>query len=131
MWTYEITTGKMFDPTARLEGMGYSGAGADKNVPADENVPDQGPIPEGMYTIGEPFDSPDHGPYVMRLTPDATNREYGRGGFLLHGDSIKNPGTASKGCIIQSHSTRVAVGTSTDKRLQVVAIFSGLGLSNS
>lgn len=134
MWTYEISTGKLRDRTGAVEGSGYSGAplgagdpdlGAPGHIndPADESLKALGPIPEGMYTIGDPFDSDDHGPYCLRLTPDASNNEYGRGGFLMHGDSKKAPGTASKGCIVMPHAVRVAVHESGDNRLQVVAVY--------
>jgi hypothetical protein len=32
---------------------------------------------------------------------------FGRGLFLVHGDSIANPGEASEGCIIMPHGVRV------------------------
>jgi hypothetical protein len=58
---------------------------------------------------------------VMRLTPDPTNEMFGRSAFLIHGDSIKAPGTASEGCIIQSNPVRTLVSKSSNRRLQVIA----------
>lgn len=122
-WTYVITTGFLYTPDGvKLTPPGYSGAGADMNQPAEESVQNQGPIPEGWYTRGEPQEGTEHGPYAIPLTPDPENQEYGRGGFWMHGDSIKNPGCASKGCIIQGHDNRVQFGSSAVTRLQVVSV---------
>lgn len=105
-------------------GTGYSGFEAGKNNPALQNVANVGPIPQGRYTIGKPecVDSPGpHGPFVMRLTPDAANQMFGRDGFLIHGDSIVKPGTASHGCIIMGRLIRNAIAASGDHDLTVVA----------
>ena len=120
MWVYEITTGKMRHDDV-VVAIGYSGAGDDKNKPEDESVKDMGPLPEGTYSIGDPIDTEEHGPYVLPLTPDASNKMYGRFGFLIHGDKKKAPGTASKGCIILPHDARVAIHVSGDKVLEVKA----------
>ena len=61
-----------------------------------------------------------HGPYVLPLTPDPENLMYGRDGFLIHGDSITNPGSASEGCIILPRSARTMIAASGDNRLEVV-----------
>lgn len=130
-WTYEISTGRMFDPTGALAGQGYSGAPLKPgdqdpgqpghiNDPADEALKAQGPIPAGWYTMGKAVDNPTHGPVTIPLIPDAANDMHGRSGFLCHGDSIKKPGTASLGCIIQHRPTRLAMDASLDRRLQAV-----------
>lgn len=121
MWTYVQNSGALLDPTGKLLATGYSGAGVDKNVPADANVENMGPLPCGFYTIGPPENTIEHGPYVLTLTPDPANQEFGRGGFLMHGDSIQHPGCASKGCIVMPHVTRVTVWESGDTRLEVVS----------
>lgn len=101
---------------------GYSGAGEGKNNPAMQQVHNVGPIPQGKYSIvGEPFDSPDHGPFVLRLEPDPTNEMYGRAGFLIHGDNVHSPGTASEGCIILPRYAREAIWSSGQRELEVVA----------
>lgn len=99
----------------------YSGKGIHKNDPDSQNLPMQGPLPCGIYHIGSPFDSPEHGPYVLRLTPDAANEMFGRAGFLIHGDSKEHPGEASNGCIVAPRATREQVYLSGDKELHVVA----------
>ena len=121
MWVYEVSTGWLTDPKGQLAAVGYSGATPDKNQVVDEDVEDMGPIPEGEYEIGAPVDTESHGPYVLELTPAPTNREYGRSGFLIHGDSLTQPGTASKGCIVLPHAVRVEVWESGDHQLSVVA----------
>lgn len=120
-WTFEVTTGVMYDPAGKAVGAGYSGAPGYKNDPAAETLRDLGPIPKGTYVIGEPVDTVTHGPYVLPLTPDPQNNMHDRSSFLIHGDSVVSPGTASKGCIIQSRATRLLIGQSVDKILEVVA----------
>ena len=62
-----------------------------------------------------------HGPFVLRLTPAPTNEMFGRDGFLIHGDSIEHPGSASHGCIILPRAIREAIAKSDDDTLHVVA----------
>ena len=123
MWTYEQRTGRLLDDAGTLVATGYSGFGSDKNQPADESIADLGPIPAGEYSIGGPecVEAPGpHGPYVLRLTPAPTNDMFGRNGFLIHGDSIEHPGTASHGCIILPRKIREAIAQSDDQTLSVV-----------
>ena len=118
-WVYSQSTGQL-KFGEQLIGTGYSGCGDGKNNSSCESIRDFGPIPVGWYTIGAPFDSRDHVPYVMHLTPESTNEMYGRGGFLIHGDSIARPGEASKGCIIMSRDVRERVGRCDNKQLRVI-----------
>jgi hypothetical protein len=122
MFTYKISTGELTAANGVVS-KGYSGAaGLSKNNPIYESVKNVGPIPEGEYTIeGPPFDTPTHGPFVMRLIPKPTNKMYGRSGFLMHGDSLRAPGTASEGCIIMAFLIRQAVWLSGDRDLKVIA----------
>jgi len=53
------------------------------------------------------------------LSPHPDNEMFGRGSFRIHGDSIKNPGTASHGCIIAPRSVREKIIAGTDKKLIV------------
>lgn len=120
MWSYQQNTGNMLDPSGNLACTGYSGAPSGKNDPTKQCIQDVGPIPRGLYTIGAPQDTVTHGPYVLPLTPDPANNMCGRSGFLIHGDSIVNPGTASQGCIILSRNCRQQIWTSGDQQLQVI-----------
>lgn len=120
MWIYEQRTGRMYADNGALLGVGYSGAGDCKNNPATQSMKDRGPIPTGDYRIGSSVDTVTHGPFVLPLTPNPQNEMYGRSGFLIHGDSVVNPGTASEGCIILSRDVRNAIAASRDYDLQVV-----------
>src|SRR5258708_6996311 len=106
MWIYVQRTGNLYDKHGELTGTGYSGHDVGKNNPADQGTANLGPVPQGDYYIGGPFDSPTHGPYCLRLTPAPTTNTLGRSGFLMHGDSIKHPGMASEGCIIMPRPVR-------------------------
>lgn len=100
----------------------YSGFPPHVNDVDAIHVKDLGPIPVGWWTIeGPPFDSKEHGPYCLRLTPDRDTVTYGRSGFLWHGDSIADPGKASKGCVISNRIVRTRVYQSGDERLYVFA----------
>lgn len=119
MWTYEQSTGRLSHDGAEVT-VGYAGAGDGKNNPDMQDCHNVGPLPRGRYTINAPVDTQTHGPYVLRLTPDAENDMCGRAGFLIHGDSIKSPGNASEGCIVVPRPSRVEVWESGDHDLEVV-----------
>lgn len=122
MWTYEQSSGDLFNAAGERVGVGYSGIGPGKNASAWQDHHDVGPIPCGLYTIGAPFDlaGGPHGPFVLPLTPDAANQMYGRSGFLMHGDGLgAHAGSASHGCVIQALAVRRIVAASADKRLKV------------
>jgi len=119
MWQYEQESGILSHNGADVA-VGYSGAGNGKNNPSMQDVQKIGPIPRGKYTIGEPCDTQTHGPYVLRLTPDADNNMCGRSGFLIHGDSKEHPGTASQGCIIVGRHIREQIWESDDNQLVVM-----------
>lgn len=121
MWTYEQASGELFKDGLKI-GTGYSGFGEGKNNPKLEATPDIGPIPAGLWSIwGPPFDSSDHGPYVLRLEPAIATITFGRSGFLIHGDSLEHPGEASKGCVILDRATRTRVYQSGDTQLTVIS----------
>lgn len=121
MWTYNQANGNL-SRNGAVAGIGYSGAEPDgKNNPSLQASHNVGPIPQGKYTIeGPPFSSSRHGPFVLRLEPDEGNEMFGRSGFLMHGDNIEHPGTASEGCIIMPRAVRETVWKSGDIELQVV-----------
>ncbi len=127
MWTFEVTTGRWYDPKGVYVSTGYAGGNLGKNPdgknnPADEGLKNIGPLPEGFYTFGTPVEHSQLGAFAIPLIPDAANDMKGRGGFYLHGDT-NPPGNASEGCIVQGPDTRHAAWNSPDHHLQVVAIF--------
>ncbi|MGD0773196.1 MAG: tlde1 domain-containing protein [Candidatus Solibacter sp.] len=120
MWTYDQLSGALGKDGQQVATGGYSGFGQGKNNPDMENVPDVGPIPRGIYDIGPIHDTTTHGPHVMALTPEPGTDTLGRDGFLIHGDSVENPGTASHGCIILPRTVRDQISASGDTQIQVV-----------
>ncbi|MFL5142091.1 MAG: tlde1 domain-containing protein [Microvirga sp.] len=123
-FTYEQATGRMFLTEAGendLMATGYSGSSAHggKNNPQAQCEADIGPIPRGVYKIGKPRKGPT--PFSLPLTPDPSNAMCGRSAFLIHGDSIAAPGTASHGCIILARPDRERIAESGVKQLVVVA----------
>lgn len=118
-WRYDQATGEM-SVDGEVVATGYSGAEDGKNDPMAQSEHNIGPIPRGKYAIGEPSDTKTHGPYVLHLTPDAANEMFGRSGFLIHGDSVVHPGTASEGCIILPRAVRERIWQSGDTQLEVV-----------
>lgn len=124
MFIYEQSTGKLSHNGVVVGlpvGAGYSGHGPGRNVPAEQMVPNVGPIPVGVYSIGPVFDHPQKGPRVMRLTPVSDTVTFGRSGFMIHGDNAK--GDASEGCIILPRAVREAISVvvnAGDKTLKVI-----------
>ncbi len=129
-WVYQQKTGVLFTPLGERAGQGYSGNPPFVNDPRAEDRVGEGPLPRGKYRVtGPPKDTAAHGPYVLRLDPDALTSErikgYGRdpASFLVHGKLVqefgKATGQASKGCLCLDRPERVALWTSQDHELLV------------
>jgi len=119
MWQYSQSTGKLWNGLNKCVAIGYSGFGDCKNSPPCETIVDRGPIPRGLWVIGEPYNSKNTGPFCLPLVPSGHNA-HTRTSFLIHGDSIAHPGQASHGCIILQRHIRQLIHASTDKILQVI-----------
>lgn len=131
-FTWEIISGKLFDPDGKLIAIGYSGGDCGDNPGAVNNpeyvrFADVGPIPPGTYTIspivdkdGNAVDYENKKAPVLRLLPAVSNQMYGRAGLLIHGDNASMNRSASEGCIIVSRDIREAVWASRDRELVVV-----------
>lgn len=122
-WIHSQRTGNMFH-NGKFFAIGYSGRDNGKNNPAMQHVYGTGPLPCGLYTIGDSYLHPELGPITMDLTPDEANQMFGRDKFRIHGDSEKHPGEASHGCIVQGHVARVEIAKwvrAGDRTLEVVA----------
>jgi hypothetical protein len=117
---YSQSTGHWWDDRGELIATGYSGHGDSKNSPKQQAAPNLGPIPRGLWVIGDPYDSVNVGPFALPLTPSG-HTAFGRTAFLVHGDSIKDPGTASRGCIILPRQAREQINKQNDRILKVVA----------
>ena len=125
MWTYDQSSGELRH-NGELVARGYSGAGAGKNNPAMDHVRATGPIPRGRWLIRAPYNSKRVGPYVLPVWADDgqlddVHARTRRSAFRIHGDSIRAPGTASKGCIIVGRAVRERIWKSGDRVLEVVA----------
>ena len=125
MLTFSSKTGEL-KRDGVLIGRGYAGAGAGKLNPDMETVPDVGPLPRGKYSVqvitihGIPADYERKKAPVFRLTPHADTNTFGRAGFLIHGDSVSAPGTASQGCIVVGRDIREDVLKKRDAELEVI-----------
>jgi hypothetical protein len=125
MWVWDQSAGVAISPDGKRYA-GYSGKGRGRNNPALQGVRGIGPLPRGRYRIGTPRTSQRTGPFVMDLFPmdatpaDTRHDETGRSAFQIHGDSVRNPGTASSGCIILPRAVREAIWRSGDHVIEVV-----------
>lgn len=113
VWEYEIASGAFFERsetgTMVLLAHGYSGFGIMKNDPKAVGVQYSGPIPPGEWIVCQAHYNLKLGPLTMLLWPYLGTPTLGRSGFAIHGDSIRNPGQASHGCIILPHAVRAAI----------------------
>lgn len=99
-WTYEVATGDVFHwDTGAFVFRGYSGKNNSLNKPQDEHLKGLGPIPRGLYTIGQPRTSERTGRFVLDLLP-LGHKAQGRSGFQIHGDNKNGDFSASQGCIV-------------------------------
>lgn len=124
-WVWSQTAGTLTYGGA-LVSRGYSGAGRGKNNPSLQGVQGVGPIPAGRWLIVNRYDSKSVGPYALTLHAldgqvDDVHAPTGRSAFRIHGDSIRAPGTASRGCIILPRAVRERIWGSGDRQLLVVA----------
>jgi hypothetical protein len=127
-WTYHQSTGQMFRADGTLLTTGYAGGNippnfdpAAKNNPAYQDRHCVGPLPRGVYTLLPDHDDHHLGLCAIPLWPDSHNEMYGRGGFLIHADSVSHPGQASEGCIvIPSQAMRMVIAASKDRALEVL-----------
>ena len=120
MWIWDQSAGTLYRPDGSECAIGYSGFGAGKNKPSMQAVKGIGPIPQGTWVITGVYNSKRVGPFALILEPHDKNRTFGRSAFRIHGDSVKNPGTASHGCIILARKIREEIYNSGDKLLKVI-----------
>lgn len=127
LWLWSQSTGHLLRPgPTSLIGVayGYSGNGEHKNNPLSEAIRTHGPIPCGLYLIGQPYPHPKLGPLTMNLDPIGHDA-CGRSAFRIHGDSAAHPGAASDGCIVLARTVREMIATSADRLLLVISAESG------
>lgn len=119
-WTYEQSTGALIRDGVHRAG-GYAGFGRGCNNPAYQDQPNEGPLPQGRYTIGAPIQHPTCGPFCMPLTPAEGNEMFKRHSFHIHGDNRAGNRSASHGCIVLTRSAREMIWQSGDHQLDVIA----------
>lgn len=125
-WTWDQSAGALYRD-GQLISRGYSGKDRGKNNPALEGLRGIGPIPAGKWKLVRVYDSANVGPYAIVLDAidakpgDDRHEPTGRSAFRIHGDSIRAPGTASRGCIILPRAIRERMWRSGDRLLEVVA----------
>lgn len=118
-WQYSQSTGRLSHNGSSVA-TGYSGNGLGLNNPAMQGAPNSGPIPQGTWTIGSAYNSPNTGPRTLMLTPAPGTNALGRSAFRIHGDNGRGNQSASKGCIIVGPSVRNQIIDSGDNVLVVV-----------
>ena len=118
-FTYRQSNGLLTFPDGVQTAQCYSGIAEGLDNPADQAVPNMGPIPVGVYGIGPAFDHPQCGPLTMRLTPTPETDTFGRSGFCIHGDNTARNHTASHGCVIVTPYPRALIAKADDRVLVV------------
>jgi hypothetical protein len=121
MIIFNVRAGTLSTPDGIVHGKAFSGNHDGLNNPDMEQVEGVGPIPRGLYNIGEPRDGGHLGPFVMNLDPCPGTDVFGRSLFRIHGDSANDfDKTASHGCIVTSRMTREFINGLSDRRVRVI-----------
>lgn len=125
-WLWDQSEGKLYSDTKKnLVSSGYSGAGRGKNNPSLQNLQGIGPIPRGKWKMIRVYNSNSVGPFTIELMAldeklNDIHEASRRSAFRIHGDSIKNAGNASRGCIILPRAVRERMWKSKDKIIEVI-----------
>lgn len=121
MWLYLSRSGALLNAKRDVVAFGYAGRREGLNDPDFQGVKGIGPLPEGVYSIEPPHDSPTTGRYTLRLVPHPANDMRGRASFAIHGESRSNPAESSHGCIVLGPTRRALIWESGDHTIKVVA----------
>lgn len=125
MWTWDQSAGVLYRE-GEVVSRGFSGAGRGKNNPSLQDVKGVGPIPRGRWRMMGVYNSKNVGPFTITLWRvgdtkfDDFDSTTGRSAFRIHGDSIRAPGTASRGCIILPRNIREMMWRSGDHDINVI-----------
>ena len=116
----------MYGDDGSLLFTGYAGGNKGRNPegrnnPALQNERMIGPLPCGIYSVGDPYDDAKTGSHTMSLTPDPENEMFGRSEFKCHGDNPAQNHSASEGCIVKSPAQVRCLILKGERRLRVVA----------
>lgn len=124
MWTFVVRSGAWIDPIGKVMTYAYSGAPGAVNDPARQAEHNVGPLPVGVWRMGDPVNTQKHGPFFIPLTPEPGTETFGRSAFGMHGDKkdpTAPPRSASEGCVILPLDVREAAHASGDPLVRVVA----------
>lgn len=119
MWIYSQTSGQLWDENGKLRDVGYSGHGDGVNNPKMQDVKNVGPIPRGLYYIGEAYKHKTLGPMAIPLLPFGHDA-CGRDDFFMHGAHVNDKRDSSHGCTIFKFDTRQTVDASEHRYLKVI-----------
>jgi hypothetical protein len=120
-WKWDQKKGQLLNDSGVWVANGYSGYKDGKNNPQMQDVHDVGPIPKGVWQIEAMVVDGGHmGPHVLPLRPMPGTETFGREGFFIHGDSIHDPGDASRGCVILPLWVRAEIAASGNNTLVVI-----------
>ncbi len=132
MWQYSQSTGALTDANGAVRANGYSGRGWGVNCTQAQDVPNVGPIPQGLWSMAAPVNDPEKpetanpelahlGPVVIPLVPHQGTDTFQRSGFYVHGDEVNHIGEhlASRGCVVLPPDARHLVWDSGDHILKV------------
>ena len=120
--TYSQSDGTLTNYEVNVIANGWAGHGQAKNNPFMENERSLGPLPKGLYRVGEWQTHPRLGPLAAPLE-QIEGETFGRSDFWVHGPS-RNPdkyGQESNGCIVISKPQREIVHNMNPDFIQVVA----------
>ena len=77
-----------------------------RNNPAMQDVPFIGPLPQGLYRVGEWGMHHPVGDNSAPLT-QIGGESFGRSAFFIHGPGGADPSNSSEGCIVIPHDDRL------------------------
>ena len=117
-WEYSQSTGQPSQNGTPVA-TGYSGNGPGLNNSAMQSIANVGPIPQGTWSIGSAYDSPNTGRRTIVLAPAPGTNTFGRSAFRIHGDNRAADQSASSGCIVVGPSARNQIIESGDNVLVV------------
>lgn len=121
MWTYQQSTGAIWQNNAAPLGHGYAGAPGAVNDASKQHLRNVGPLPRGLYRMLPAVTHPRLGAVAIELQPDLHNEMFKRSDFWIHGDNRLNNRTGSLGCPVMVRAVRAALDKSQDRWLVVVA----------
>jgi hypothetical protein len=120
--SFSQSSGEIKNEDGTIVAMGWAGHGQAKLNPFMENERSLGPLPKGLYRVGEWQDHPRLGPMCAPLE-QIEGETFGRDDFWIHGPS-RNPekyGQESNGCIVIPRAQREVIHTLHPDFIRVVA----------